>query len=93
MVYKANEWIVFRVVSKQKVKQRELNLNFKYPLKMLESTLTKKKREKHENSEHLFEVGTSCYIMFTYCVPSSEDGRGQFLRFVFMSFCNTTVRD
>ena len=55
-------------------------------MNILRSTLTKRKRAKHEKNEHLFEVSTSCYTMFTYCVPSSEDGRGQFLMFVFMSF-------
>ena len=48
--------------------------------------------KKEERKKRKQRVGTSCYFFFTYCVPSSEDGRGQFLRFVFMSFCHTTVR-
>ena len=60
--------------------ERYLNINLSSPT----STLTKIKRgRKHKNIEHLFEVGTSCLILFTYCVPSSEDGCVQFLRFVF----------
>ena len=58
-------------------------LNVKYHLKILKSTLTKRKREKkHENSEHRFEVGTLFHIFFTYYEPSSEDEPGQFFRFV-----------
>ena len=63
MVYNANECIVFRVVPK-KFKQWELNLNFKYPLKILKSTLTKKQREKNENSELVHHVISSLHTVY-----------------------------
>ena len=46
MVYKANEWIVFRVVPKQKFKQRELNLNFKY-IEDVRVNINEKRSEKN----------------------------------------------